>query len=87
MKESWREAPDNPRAKAFLIPQNGDEIGSQGIPRSHGEGRTGFEFVFPRVVDGQPVIRPGDQSFALEFGHPPVGIFPGRKVRHSITDR
>jgi len=39
-----------------------------------------FQLIFPRHVNGQPVIRPGDKSFSLEFVHPTTGPLREQRV-------
>ena len=41
------------------IPPNGEE--------------TSARFVFPRLVDGQPVLQPGDKEMRFDVWVPPVG--------------
>lgn len=37
-----------------------------------------FQFIFPKEVDGNPVITPQDKSIKLEFAYPPMGMGSGQ---------
>jgi len=39
-----------------------------------------FELTFPRMVNGQPVVRDTDKSFSLEFQSPAFGPIQGERV-------
>lgn len=56
----------------YLITERGDRI----APIRYVAPRTGayeFDLSFPRLVNGEPVIRPGDKSFNIQFVNPAVG--------------
>lgn len=55
----------------FLIRPNGEKVPILGYVVSQGAGRE-FQFVFPRSVDGRPLISPGDKTLQLEFPHPKI---------------
>lgn len=39
-----------------------------------------IQIIFPRVVEGQPLIGPGDRNLGVEFQHPSVGVIPSERV-------
>jgi len=39
-----------------------------------------FELIFPRVVEGEPLLEPGDKGFAVEFVSPAVGQVDSSRV-------
>jgi hypothetical protein len=39
-----------------------------------------FELVFPRLVDGKPLLQPGDKLISVEFSTPPVGALGSSRV-------
>lgn len=55
-----------------LIGPRGERVQPMRYVVARGSGRE-FQFVFPRLVNGEPIIKPGDKSFKLEFPHPNVG--------------
>ncbi|MCG3160437.1 MAG: hypothetical protein JMDDDDMK_01506 [Acidobacteria bacterium] len=55
-----------------LIASNGQKIQPLRYTASTGAGRE-FQLVFPRQINGQPLIGPKDKSIKLEFKHPRVG--------------
>lgn len=56
----------------FLIASNGEKIQPTRHTASTGAGRE-FQLIFPRQINGQPVIGPKDKSIKIEFNHPKVG--------------
>jgi hypothetical protein len=38
-----------------------------------------FQFIFPRAVDGEEVLKPGDKSLLLEFSYPEVDVPVSRR--------
>jgi hypothetical protein len=55
----------------YLIAR-GKRIPPQQLFVSPGAGRE-FELIFPRMVDGQPIVTADDKSFVIEFQYPAVG--------------
>jgi hypothetical protein len=39
-----------------------------------------FELLFPREINGEPVVKPTDKSFNLDFQAPAIGAFPSERV-------
>lgn len=40
-----------------------------------------FQLIFPRVVEGKPLVSASSKALALEFGHPGIdGVLPGQRV-------
>jgi hypothetical protein len=39
-----------------------------------------FELIFPRTVDGKPIVEPGDKTLAVEFVSPTVGSVDSARV-------
>jgi hypothetical protein len=60
---------DTIKQSAYLITQRFGRVGLREYfpPSSDG---TGAKFIFPRVVDGQPLIGPGDKEVRFEFEVP-----------------
>jgi hypothetical protein len=46
-----------------------------------------FQFIFPREVDGKPVITPQDKSIKLEFAYPAMGMGSGQAFQEFKTDK
>lgn len=42
--------------------------------------RPQFQLIFPRALDGNPVIGPADQKFSLEFSQPTIRGVPGQRL-------
>jgi len=55
-------------------------IASQGGSRS-------FQFIFPREVDGKPIITPQDKSIKLEFAYPSMGMGSGQAFQEFKTEK
>jgi hypothetical protein len=62
----------------FLISGFG-RIPPLGVRVVPGEGGQ-FELLFPRAVDGRPVVGPADKSISLEFVHPDMGVLRTERV-------
>jgi hypothetical protein len=63
---------DSIKDKVYLITERGDRI----PPNRFVSSRTGayeFELNFPRTVNGEPLIHPGDKEFSIQFSNPAVG--------------
>lgn len=57
----------------YLIPQKGDKVRLIQFAAAPGAERI-FQFVFPREVDGKPIIDPvKDKNIKLEFSYPVIG--------------
>jgi len=39
-----------------------------------------FQLIFPRLVNGEPLIGTNDKTFALEFYHPAIGVVRGERL-------
>ena len=39
-----------------------------------------FELIFPRVVEGKPLLEPGDKTIGVEFVSPGVGAVQSARV-------
>ncbi len=59
----------------FLRNSKGTQVALVQFNASQG-GERSFQFIFPRQVNGEPLIGPGDNSLMLEFTYPVVDI-PG----------
>jgi hypothetical protein len=46
-----------------------------------------FQFVFPREVDGKPIITPEDKSIKLEFTYPAMGMGSGQAFQEFKTQK
>jgi hypothetical protein len=44
-----------------------------------------FELIFPRMVNGEPLITPAVKSFSVEFKHPNVGNLESEQVSNNVT--
>jgi hypothetical protein len=53
---------------------------AQGAERS-------FQFIFPREVDGKPVITPQDKSIKLEFPYPAMGMGSGQAFQEFKVEK
>jgi hypothetical protein len=63
---------DSIKDKVYLITARGDRI----APSRFVSSRTGayeFELNFPRTLNGEPLIRPGEKFFSIQFENPAVG--------------
>ncbi|HEV2490719.1 MAG TPA: hypothetical protein VGT03_12995 [Candidatus Acidoferrales bacterium] len=58
--------------QTYLINSRGDKIVPRQMIVAKG-GENGIEFIFPRLVNNQSVIQPGDKSFSFQFVAPPIG--------------
>ncbi len=56
----------------YLILSRGDKVPVTRYAASQG-GQHEFQFLFPRQVDGKPVVGPEDKSIKLEFPYPIIG--------------
>lgn len=63
---------DSVKDRIYLITERGDRI----APSRFVSSRTGtyeFELNFPRKINGEPLIRPGEKSFSIQFENPALG--------------
>lgn len=75
----WRARPEEDLKKDFyLATARGRIPAARVIVAAGGEG--GLQVIFPRVVEGRPVIQPDDKNFSLEFQHPTVGVLAAERV-------
>lgn len=76
---------DSIKDKVYLITERGDRI----APSRFVSSRTGtyeFELNFPRMVNGEPLIHPGDKEFSIQFTNPAVGSSaPGGSGSSTMT--
>jgi hypothetical protein len=57
----------------YLIPQKGDKVSILKYAAEQGAQR-GFQFIFPREVNGKPIVDPvKDKTLKLEFAYPVIG--------------
>lgn len=76
----WQSTPDNTvPTDTHLILDSGARVSPVRFvsPKS---GAYEFELIFPRVVNGEPVISESSKTVGLEFPHPTVGDFPRQRV-------
>ena len=58
----------------YLIIDRGQRVVPQRMEVAQGA-QTAVEFIFPRIVDGKPLISEMDKSFAFQFVSPTIGPF------------
>ncbi len=46
-----------------------------------------FQFIFPKEIDGKPVITPQDKSIKLEFAYPAMGFGSGNAFQEFKVDK
>jgi hypothetical protein len=56
----------------YLSNTNGEKVYVAKYSAEQGAGR-GFQFIFPREVDGKPLLGPQDKSLKLQFAYPVIG--------------
>lgn len=61
----------------YLINSRGEKIVPSRMEVAKGA-ETAVEFIFPRRVNNQLVIQPGDKSFSLQFNSPAVDTLPAQ---------
>ena len=72
MARHWQsQTADTLKNFVFLILPGGVKIPLTGFIAAQGAGRE-FQFEFPRMLDGLPIVRPRDKSLQLEFIHPKI---------------
>ncbi len=68
----WRRQPlESFRTHVFLIGGKGQRVSPQECIVSEG-GEQWFQCIFPRTVEGVPVLAPEDKSLGVEFVHPTI---------------
>jgi hypothetical protein len=71
----------------YLIPPKGDRVPLAQFAVAPGAERA-FQFVFPRQVNGKPIISPEDKSVKLEFPYPVIdGMGDGRAFLEFKVDK
>lgn len=63
----------------YLIPDKGEKVQLAGYHVAQGAERS-FQFVFPRHIDGKPIITPQDKKIKLEFEVPSAGGLGGGRA-------
>jgi hypothetical protein len=69
--------------EAFLHGPKGQKVGPLRMVSPRG-GAQEFELIFPRMVDGRPIVEPGDKTIGVEF-HSPALNGQGATEGSSIT--
>jgi hypothetical protein len=64
---------------AVLVMDSGERIKPSGFSTPK-IGARGFTISFPRLRDGQPIIKPGQKSFTLEFQSPAAGSAHAKRI-------
>ena len=64
---------------AFLNTPRGEKVPVAQLIAPKG-GAQEFEFIFPRVFNGKPVLEPGDKKMSVEFMSPKVGQVASSRV-------
>ncbi|HXN23590.1 MAG TPA: hypothetical protein VOA41_12690 [Candidatus Dormibacteraeota bacterium] len=65
--------------EAFLNAPRGQKVTPLRLI-SHKSGAQEFELVFPRMIDGKPLLEPGDKTMSVEFASPSVGEIKSSRV-------
>ena len=65
--------------EAFLDGPRGQKIAPLRLISPKG-GAQEFELIFPRAVEGKPLLEPGDKTIAVEFRSPAVGSLDSSRV-------
>jgi hypothetical protein len=63
---------DTLKNTVYLSNTKGDKVPVARYAAEQGAGRT-FQFIFPREVNGKPLLSPQDKSVKLEFAYPVIG--------------
>jgi len=74
-----RQFPEELKQRVYLIGSGGRKVRPAQIHIAKGAGRE-FQLIFPRFVEGQLIVEPGDKSLAVEFEHPNVGNITRQRV-------
>jgi hypothetical protein len=73
LAEHWQNIrPDSVPEDFYLITERGDRISPIHFTSPKG-GAYEFDMAFPRTVNGEPIIHPGDKTFQIQFVNPAVG--------------
>jgi hypothetical protein len=62
---------DSIKDRVYLITERGDRVPPNRFVSSRA-GAYEFELNFPRTINGEPLIRPGDTGFSIQFENPAV---------------
>jgi hypothetical protein len=65
--------------EAFLNGSRGQKITPVRMVSPKG-GAQEFELIFPRMVEGKPLLEPGDKTISVEFISPPIGDVSSSRV-------
>lgn len=65
--------------EAFLNGPRGQKVAPMRLISPKG-GAQEFELIFPRVVEGKPILEPGDKTIGVEFVSPAVGSVDSARV-------
>lgn len=79
MASFWQSIPENTvPLDVFIITRRGDHVGPIRFisPKS---GAYEFDFIFPRMSNGEPTIRDGDKTFLINFPNPRMGDLPWQR--------
>jgi hypothetical protein len=79
LSQYWqKQSEDSLRQTTYLIgaPGRVSPMHAQVAPGAARE----MQFIFPRVVNGQPLVGPKDKELSLELAHPTIGIIPEERV-------
>lgn len=72
LAQHWQsQTTDTLKNFVFLIRSGGEKVPLSAYVATKGAGRE-FQFVFPRTLEGRPVVQPHDKSLQLEFFHPKI---------------
>jgi len=73
LAEHWQSIrPDAIPEDFYLITERGDRFSPVHFSSPKG-GAYEFDMAFPRMVNGEPIIHPGDKMFQIQFRNPAVG--------------
>jgi hypothetical protein len=70
---------DASNLEAYLVTETGERIRPIQFSTPK-EGVTEFTVTYPRLRDGQPIIKPGQKSFTLEFQSPTAGSAHAKRI-------
>lgn len=75
----WQsQAPEGLKNEIYLIGAPG-RIAPRAVQIGTGASRE-IQLIFPRVVDGRPVLAAGQRDFGIELQHPAIGVFSAERV-------
>jgi hypothetical protein len=76
---AWQnQTPEQLKQEIFLVGPRGRVPPARIIisPGASGD----IQLIFPRTVEGKPIVEAQDKSFSLEFRHPAVGVLKAERV-------